>query len=504
MSTDDMPVRKKNSTILNIESETLTESGSMMPLMGQQFVLAVALTASVSTAAAPTKPNIVLTLTDDLGWNTAWNNDDIISPTLDALASQGLKLSSFYVYRYCSPTRAAFLTGRSPYKLLNIRENLIPTTIPQSTDPRFTMLPKRLAEAGYKSYLVGKWHQGFAKKEWTPTGRGFDESWGFLSGGESHFTQKNEKCTYPGGVKLGVTDYWRDNGTTAGPISTCDVPAADRVSCVLYDVVSKNSSAAVAMAQCAAGNYAHCAADASDNKTPCFMCKTKRYTGYDFSTAAVGFIEKHAAANAVARQGGDDAIAQSPFFLYLALHNTHGPIEAPAEYVAMYNYSLPKRNTFDAMVSVVDSTVANVTEALKKAGMWSNTLFIWTTDNGSPCQVAGSNDPLRGNKGSDWEGGARVPAFISGGMLPPTMAGRTLDGIVAIWDLFATACGLAGIDPTEPNPASPTPVDSFDSASRSRPLSLCTCVVWPASTHEHSETHTEPHSLTHTLNTFFP
>ena len=57
-------------------------------------------------------------------------------------------------YRYCSPTRAAFLVGRSPYKLLNIRENLLPATLPQSTDPRFTMLPKRLKEGGYVSYQV--------------------------------------------------------------------------------------------------------------------------------------------------------------------------------------------------------------------------------------------------------------------------------------------------------------------------------------------------------------
>ena len=71
---------------------------------------------------------------------------------------------------------------------------------------------------------------------------------------------------------------------------------------------------------------------------------------------------------------------------YLALHNTHGPIEAPPEWEALYSkrLSFPKQITFDAMVSVVDSTVGNVTAALKQAGLWENTLFVWTTDNGSP------------------------------------------------------------------------------------------------------------------------
>ena len=67
---------------------------------------------------------------------------------------------------------------------------------------------------------------------------------------------------------------------------------------------------------------------------------------------------------------------------------------------------------------------------LKKQDMWKETLFIWTTDNGSPVQVAGSNAPLRGGKGSDWEGGVRTPAVVTGGILPAKMAGRTLAGIV--------------------------------------------------------------------------
>ena len=77
-----------------------------------------------------------------------------------------------------------------------------------------------------------------------------------------------------------------------------------------------------------------------------------------------------------------------------ALHNTHGPIEAPSEYEAFYTYSDTKRNTFDAMVSVVDRTVKNVTDALQGSNMWKNCLFVWTTDNGSPCQVAGKSGQI--------------------------------------------------------------------------------------------------------------
>jgi arylsulfatase I/J len=169
------------------------------------------------------------------------------------------------------------------------------------------------------------------------------------------------------------------------------------------------------------------------------------------SAKAVDVIENHAKLH-----------SQQPMFMYLALHNTHGPVQAPEEFKALYTYDLDKRNTFDAMVSVVDSTVKNVTSALKASGMWKNTLFVWTTDNGSPCQVAGSNAPLRGNKGSGWEGGTRVPAFVNGGLLPDGVRGKKLDGIVAIWDYFATFLHLAHVDPTEPNKESPTPVDSYN------------------------------------------
>ena len=136
-------------------------------------------------------PNIVFMLTDDLGWNSMYHNTEQITPTLDAMVKTSLKLDSFYVYKYCAPTRASFLTGRLPYKLSATRSNFNPPSIPQGTNLGYTMISDKLKTAPnpYISYQVGKWHQGFFTPRYTPVGRGFAKSYGFLGGGEDHYTQ---------------------------------------------------------------------------------------------------------------------------------------------------------------------------------------------------------------------------------------------------------------------------------------------------------------------------
>lgn len=173
------------------------------------------------------------------------------------------------------------------------------------------------------------------------------------------------------------------------------------------------------------------------------------YSGYVFTQRAVDTIKEHSRtylsaprdeATTKDERGGtaSSSIGGSrtgkPLFMYLALHNTHAPIEAPARFVSMYDTGDVKKDTFLAMVSVVDETVKNVTDALKAEGMWDNTLLVWSTDNGSPVQVAGSNHPLRGGKSTNWEGGVRVPTFVSGGALPVAMRGTSLDGLVHVSD----------------------------------------------------------------------
>ncbi len=79
---------------------------------------------SPSSAALP---NIIFVLADDLGYNApGYRNPQLITPTLDALAHDGVILDAFYTYKYCSPSRASFLSGRYPYKTEGTRNNLIP------------------------------------------------------------------------------------------------------------------------------------------------------------------------------------------------------------------------------------------------------------------------------------------------------------------------------------------------------------------------------------------
>jgi arylsulfatase I/J len=101
--------------------------------------------------------------------------------------------------------------------------------------------------------------------------------------------------------------------------------------------------------------------------------------------------------------------------------------------------------------------VNNVTAALERAGMWESTLLLVTADNGAwisgPKGVpggangGGSNYPLRGGKSSDYEGGTRTVAFLSGGFLPVGLRGTTNAGLLHVCDWYATFSHLAGVAP---------------------------------------------------------
>ena len=134
---------------------------------------------------AAADPNIVFMLADDLGWNdVGYHGSEIRTPHIDGLVRQGVELDRYYTFPLCSPSRAAFLTGRSP-----IRQGIHAPIGPQGGMPlEEHLLSETLRAAGYQTSQTGKWHLGLERLSWHPYRRGFDHSYGHLGAAIDYFS----------------------------------------------------------------------------------------------------------------------------------------------------------------------------------------------------------------------------------------------------------------------------------------------------------------------------
>jgi arylsulfatase A-like enzyme len=125
------------------------------------------------------RPNIVLLLADDLGWNDiGYHNKEIKSPNLDRLAATGVELDQHYVQPQCTPTRVALMTGRYPSRF---GSHCTQASNEHSFSFETLTIASMLKKLGYTTGLFGKWHMG-SKLEWGPNHHGFDYSYGSLAG----------------------------------------------------------------------------------------------------------------------------------------------------------------------------------------------------------------------------------------------------------------------------------------------------------------------------------
>lgn len=172
----------------------------MKPLALPLALLAALPAAQAQKSAAP-RPNIVILLADDLGsQDVGWRGSEIRTPNLDALAKGGARLEQFYVQPLCSPTRAALLTGRYPFRY-GLQVGVIRPFSQYGLPLAERTLPQALKEAGYETALDGKWHLGAFETAYLPTQRGFDHQYGCYQGLLDYFTH----------LSGGALDWHRDD-----------------------------------------------------------------------------------------------------------------------------------------------------------------------------------------------------------------------------------------------------------------------------------------------------
>lgn len=364
------------------------------------LLVASALAAQISLAVAAdaTKPNIVLIVSDDQGYPDLGciGSKPILTPTLDRLAAEGVRGTNFYVtWPACTPSRGSILTGRFPQRngLYDMVRNDMVNYEHQYTAEEYAVSPEMTL--------------------------GLD----------------------PREITLG--DVLRAAGYATGAIGKWDMGQAKR-----YLPLQRGFDFFYGHGNNGIDYYTH------ERYGIPSMFRGNSRTQEDRGTYATDVFKREALA----------FVAQStsrPFFLYLAFNAPHGAssfgkpgIQAPPEYLAMYAESkIPEKvRPFAAAVTCMDAAIGEILAALEKSGRAKNTLILFLSDNGGSGN--GGNAPLRGHKGTMWEGGLRVP-FIAWwpGHLP---AGKVTDAFLTSLEFMPTLAAAAGTKP----PA--VPVDGFD------------------------------------------
>ena len=174
------------------------------------------------------------------------------------------------------------------------------------------------------------------------------------------------------------------------------------------------------------------------------------YSSWLYGNESVRLIQHHHA-------GGDE-----PLFMYIAWNNVHDPCQAPAMYTAPLAGRTSRPN-FVGMMQALDDSMLAVVDTIKSLGMWSNSVWVFTTDNGGNLGGGGNNWPLRGGKFTFWEGGVRGRCFITSPLLPQSLVNTTWHGLAHAADMYSTIALLGGVPlRTLMNESGPLPPDGVD------------------------------------------
>ncbi|MCB1021650.1 MAG: sulfatase [Bryobacterales bacterium] len=307
-------------------------------------------------------PNFVVIFLDDVGYGDIQPfGGSVETPQLNRMADEGMKLTSFYAAPVCSPSRAALLTGCYPKRVSMERGSWHAVLQPgdeKGLNPEETTIAELLRERGYRTGVIGKWHQG-DQPAFLPSRQGFDYWFGLPYSNDM------------------IPDNPRASQRNFPPLPLM------RNDEVVEEVVDQTTL-------------------------------TERYT-----EEAVRFIEDN---------------ADRPFFLYLPHTMAHVPL-----YSSMRFKGRSDDGVLGDVLMELDWSVGRVLDEIRVNGLERDTLVIFTSDNGP---ARGSAGPLRGRKGSTFEGGMREPTIA---WWPGTIpAGSSSDAVTSTMDLLPTFAALAG------------------------------------------------------------
>jgi arylsulfatase A len=339
-----------------------------------------------ATAEPVQRPNFIVILTDDQGYGDlgCYGSERIKSPHLDKMAAEGIRFTDFYVVgSVCTPSRASLMTGSYP-KRVGLEKVLFPDSVVKKSGGKGGELEKaglNPSEITIAEILKEKGYATACVGKWH-------------LGDDPKFMPNNQ----------GFDEYF------GLPYSNDMVPDQ------FPDLPLMRNSEVVEL-------------------NPDQDQLTRRYT-----EESIAFIRKH---------------KDEPFFLYLPHSMPHRAVHASAEFTKRFtekqmNSIKPGEDKasrdflYPAAIEEIDWSTGEILNTLRELGLEGNTLIVFTSDNGAKDGGGGSNRPLRGGKGSVFEGGNRVPGIMQWKGTIPT---GTVSGEVACtMDLLPTFAAIVGAD----------------------------------------------------------
>ncbi|MHC4084961.1 MAG: sulfatase-like hydrolase/transferase [Planctomycetota bacterium] len=345
------------------------------------------------------KPNIVYIIADDLGYAEVgcYGQKKIKTPNIDKLATQGMKFTQHYSGNpVCAPSRCVLMTGKHSghsqvrgNKQVGGKEGWkLGSTIGGQWPLKAGTVTVAgiLKDAGYRTGAFGKWGLGLVGTTGDPNKQGFDHFYGYICQRQAHTYYPNH--------------LWRD-----GKVEWIEANKEGKEGAYSHDLIANE---------------------------------------------ALKFVK---------------ANKDRPFFLYVPFTIPHVALQVPEDSLAEYKGKWPDppytgdkgyfphpnpRACYAAMVTRMDRDVGRIMSLLKELNLEDNTIVMFTSDNG-PTFNGGSDSaffesahPLRGLKGSVYEGGIRVPFIVR--WPGRVKAGNTSEHICAFWDFLPTCCELIGVD----------------------------------------------------------